>query len=89
MAGWAYSHRRSHYSATGTLPHTDPYSFFPSRAAVVCMEWGADLIVGAIHRASGLQGVALFLRHIDRSGCVAVVPAALAGVVAIFWWPAG
>ena len=45
---------------TGTLPRTDPYSFTRAGQPWFAWEWGADAVVGAIHRAAGLTGVALF-----------------------------
>src|SRR4051812_42889478 len=40
--------------ATGTLPHSDPWSFSNSGKAWLAWEWGADVLVGAVHRAFGL-----------------------------------
>ena len=45
---------------TGMLPRTDPYSFTRAGQPWFAWEWGADVVVGAIHRAAGLSGVALF-----------------------------
>jgi len=53
---------------TGTLPHTDTYSFSKPGQPWFAWEWGADVIVGAIHRASGLQGVALFYGTLIAAG---------------------
>lgn len=46
--------------ATGRLPRTDPYSFSRPGQPWFAWEWGADVVVGAIHRSAGLPGVALF-----------------------------
>lgn len=46
--------------ATGRLPRTDPYSFTRAGQPWFAWEWGTDAVVGAIHRAAGLRGVALF-----------------------------
>lgn len=46
--------------ATGNLPRSDPYSFSRPGQPWFAWEWGADVVVGAIHRAGGLAGVALF-----------------------------
>jgi len=40
------------------LPRTDPYSFTRGGQPWVAWEWGADLMMGAAHRAAGLSGVA-------------------------------
>lgn len=45
--------------ATGLLPHADPYSFSKPGQPWVAWEWGADVLMGAAHRVSGLDGVAL------------------------------
>jgi hypothetical protein len=45
---------------TGRLPRTDPYSFTREGAAWFAWEWAADVAVGAVHRAGGPGGVALF-----------------------------
>lgn len=46
--------------STGTLPRFDPYSFSRPGQPWFAWEWGADVAVGAIHRAGGLPAVALF-----------------------------
>ena len=46
--------------ATGNLPRTDPYSFTRGGQPWFAWEWLADVGVGAIHRAFGLRGVAVF-----------------------------
>jgi hypothetical protein len=58
-AGW---HIRSGETIlqTGRLPHTDPYSFTRAGTAWFAWEWLADAAVGAVYRAGGLAGVALF-----------------------------
>jgi hypothetical protein len=45
--------------ATGTLPHSDPYSFTRSGQPWFAWEWLSDVAAGAAHRAAGLSGVAL------------------------------
>ncbi|MCS7315199.1 MAG: hypothetical protein RMI94_14105 [Bryobacterales bacterium] len=47
---WIVSH--------GRLPRADPYSFSRSGAPWVAWEWGADLLMGGIHRLTGLSGIA-------------------------------
>src|SRR3954454_23462375 len=58
-AGW---HIRTGESilATGRLPRVDPYSFTKSGEPWFAWEWAADVAAGALHRAAGLRGVALF-----------------------------
>lgn len=45
--------------STGTLPRTDPYSFTRGGQPWFAWEWGADVLMGAAHRAGGLRAVAL------------------------------
>jgi hypothetical protein len=45
---------------TGRLPRTDPYSFTREGSPWFAWEWAADAAMGAVHRAGGLGGVALF-----------------------------
>ena len=45
--------------ATGTLPHSDPYSFSRARQPWFDWEWLSDAATGAAHRSAGLGGVAL------------------------------
>ena len=45
--------------ATGTLPHSDPYSFSRPNQPWMDWEWLSDVAAGAAHRAAGLTGVAL------------------------------
>jgi hypothetical protein len=45
--------------ATGALPHADPFSFSKPGAPWIAWEWGADVLMGATNRISGLGGVAL------------------------------
>ena len=58
-AGW---HLRIGESilASGELPRTDPYSFSRAGQPWFAWEWLSDAVTGAIHRAAGLRGVALF-----------------------------
>lgn len=53
---------------TGALPHTDPYSFTRGGQPWFAWEWGADVAVGAIHRAAALTGVALFYAAVIGTG---------------------
>jgi hypothetical protein len=46
--------------ATGNLPRTDPFSFTRAGRPWFAWEWLADVATGGIHRANGLNGVALF-----------------------------
>ena len=46
--------------STGDLPRTDPYSFTRAGQPWFAWEWMADIAAGAIDRAAGLSGVALF-----------------------------
>jgi len=45
--------------STRSLPHADPFSFSKLGEPWVAWEWGADVLVGAVSRFSGLGGVAL------------------------------
>lgn len=45
--------------STGTLPRTDPYSYTRGGQPWFAWEWGADVLMGAAHRAAGLPGVAM------------------------------
>ncbi|HEV2448203.1 MAG TPA: hypothetical protein VGS58_19865, partial [Candidatus Sulfopaludibacter sp.] len=58
-AGW-HIRAGERILATGQLPRTDPYSFTRRGQPWFAWEWGADVAVGAVHRAAGLSGVALF-----------------------------
>jgi hypothetical protein len=42
-----------------SLPHTDPFSFSKPGEPWVAWEWGADVLMGAVYRVSGLGGIAL------------------------------
>jgi hypothetical protein len=66
-AGW-HIRAGEQILATGRLPHTDPYSFTRAGQPWFAWEWGADVAVGAIHRASGLAGVALFYSAVIAGG---------------------
>jgi hypothetical protein len=46
--------------STGDLPRSDPYSFTRAGQPWFAWEWMADIAAGAVHRAAGLSGVALF-----------------------------
>src|SRR5690349_24865940 len=58
-AGWHIRNGES-ILARGSLPHTDPYSFTRAGQAWYAWEWLSDVAVGALHRAGGLNAVALF-----------------------------
>lgn len=45
--------------ASRALPRTDPYSFTHYGRPWFAWAWGADVLMGAAHRAAGLGGVAL------------------------------
>jgi hypothetical protein len=66
-AGW---HIRSGEAIleTGTLPHSDPYSFTMAGRPWFAWEWGADVVTGAVHRAAGLTGVALLYGVVIAAG---------------------
>lgn len=53
---------------TRTLPRSDPYSFSRAGQPWFAWEWGADVLVGAIHRTAGLRGVALFYGTVIAAG---------------------
>ena len=44
---------------TGTLPHTDPYSFTRAGQPWFAWEWMADVAMGAVHQAAGLSGLVM------------------------------
>lgn len=44
--------------ATGQLPRVDPYSWSKPGETWFAWEWGADVLMGWMHRADGLAGVA-------------------------------
>jgi len=54
--------------ASGHLPRTDPYSFSREGEPWFAWEWGSDVLVGAIDRAAGLRGVALFYGGVIAAG---------------------
>ena len=58
-AGWHIRNGEA-ILATRQLPRVDPYSFTKFGQPWFAWEWAADVAVGAIHRAAGLRGVALF-----------------------------
>ena len=43
---------------TGSLPHTDPFSFSLAGQPWVAWEWLSDVLMGAVHQSMGLTGVA-------------------------------
>jgi hypothetical protein len=58
-AGWHIRNGEA-ILATGRLPHTDPYSFTRGGQPWFAWEWLSDVVSGALHRAGGLNAVALF-----------------------------
>ncbi len=44
---------------TGSLPHTDPYSFSRAGAPWLDWEWLSDALMGAVHQSTGLAGIAM------------------------------
>ncbi len=66
-AGW-HIRTGERILATGELPRTDPYSFTRTGQPWFAWEWGADVATGAVHRAAGLTGVALFYGAIIAAG---------------------
>jgi hypothetical protein len=66
-AGWHIRNGET-ILATHQLPHTDPYSFTCAGQPWLAWEWGSDVLVGAVHRAAGLSGVALFYAVIIAAG---------------------
>ena len=57
-AGW-HIRTGERILSTGRLPYADPYSFSRPGRPWFAWEWGADVLMGAAHRISGLRGVAL------------------------------
>jgi hypothetical protein len=45
---------------TGALPQTEPFSFTMQGAPWFAWEWGADVVIGTIHKGWGLSGVVFF-----------------------------
>lgn len=45
--------------STGHLPVTDPWSFSKPHQPWIAWEWGADVLMGAVDRVTGLAGIAL------------------------------
>jgi hypothetical protein len=54
--------------STGDLPRTDPYSFTRGGQPWFAWEWMADVAAGAVDRAAGLSGVALFYAAVIAAG---------------------
>jgi hypothetical protein len=44
---------------TGSLPHSDPYSFSRPGAPWVAWEWGSDILMALVYRVAGNGGIAL------------------------------
>ena len=66
-AGW-HIRNGEEILMTGRLPHSDPYSFTRGGQPWFSWEWGSDVVVGALHRAWGLTGVALFYAAVIAAG---------------------
>jgi hypothetical protein len=58
-AGWHIRNGEA-ILASRSLPHTDPYSFTRAGQPWFAWEWLSDVASGALHRAGGLNAVALF-----------------------------
>jgi hypothetical protein len=58
-AGWHIRNGEA-ILATGSLPHTDPYSFTRAGQPWFAWEWLSDAATGLLHRWGGLNAVALF-----------------------------
>jgi len=58
-AGW-HIRNGEEILISGQLPHTDHYSFTRAGTPWFAWEWGSDVMAGALDRAWGLTGVALF-----------------------------
>jgi hypothetical protein len=44
---------------TGSLPHTDPFSFTRGGTPWFAWEWLSDVLMGAVHQTAGLTGIAM------------------------------
>jgi hypothetical protein len=66
-AGW-HIRAGERILATGEFPRTDPYSFTRAGQPWFAWEWASDAVAGAVHRAAGLTGVALFYGAIIAAG---------------------
>jgi hypothetical protein len=66
-AGW-HIRTGERILASGELPRTDPYSFTRAGQPWFAWEGAADAAAGAVHRAAGLRGVALFYATIIAVG---------------------
>jgi hypothetical protein len=58
-AGWHIRTGESILDGKG-LPHADPYSLLRSGEAWFAWEWGADVIMGSLHRLGGMAAVTGF-----------------------------
>ena len=54
--------------ASGNLPRTDSFSFSKPGEPWFAWEWGADVVVGALHRSGGLAAVAGFYGVLIAAG---------------------
>ena len=52
-----------------TLPRADPYSFTKAGEPWIAWEWGADVLMGAVHRIDGMRGL-VFLFALAVSACI-------------------
>jgi hypothetical protein len=66
-AGW-HIRTGERILTTGMLPRTDAYSFTRAGQPWFAWEWASDVAAGAIHRAAGLTGMALFYGVIIAAG---------------------
>jgi hypothetical protein len=66
-AGWHIRNGEAILS-TGTFPLTDPYSFTRGGQPWYAWEWLSDVVTGTLHRAGGLNAVALFYAAIIAFG---------------------
>ncbi|HEY2018182.1 MAG TPA: hypothetical protein VGH38_31970, partial [Bryobacteraceae bacterium] len=66
-AGWHIRNGEA-ILATGKLPRSDPYSFTLAGKPWFAWEWASDVAAGAVHRWSGLRGVALFYGVVIAAG---------------------
>jgi hypothetical protein len=44
---------------TGSLPHTDPFSFSRAGQPWLAWEWLSDVLMGAVHQTAGLSGIVM------------------------------
>ena len=66
-AGW-HIRNGERMLQSGTLPHTDPFSFVMQGKPWFAWEWLSDVVVGTIHLNWGLTGVAFFYAAVIAAG---------------------